>query len=1103
MPNLADYSLADINKFNLLGDFPEDFKTACSSADLELSLVLSEANSNGKAISTEDFNLSERLLTATYKFQLTALMANRTISFKAPGNFGLYGYLESMAVSFSKGEKMKEIGAVRLFVSCIQNSIIFMERDFPEFAKKNDLDDAVKEVIAEKIADAKKYYDHAAGVFETIHSEYAAAVNPFAAYTKPGKLKIDSYSNFEISKYTPDKGCPEDFDDVFAEVFDYYHVNESTLTSVDNVDLLEKLILLSDSTETTHKLVHNLSKIHSSVEAGVSLNFLGFLGRFAANPDGKLLSDVVLYIETLRGRLEPAVKSLIEQPAFHSLPHKWRGYAEWEFENLLAYYKEAEEHFRKGDFSAEKVGPVRTAPFASKLKDYFYSASHYDMTKIAKSNNSRVYDAVYKISSELPNDEFWAKPLKERIDAFEKALILSDASCTKRFSIAFQLYRLMSDEGIIKNDGSVNDFVGTLGLAYSKFYYDSLGTLDNMNRLPSYIIELEEYITGIAYILLRLNFEDTHSVFYANYHGMEPKLGNPPDSYIKRLLVYYNELYAGFVRMQNSFMEQYVFNQNYISDEARAEYAAAFGGQPAALAREAEKKMAALPSYSEYAAYTNYGVKPMTSDEIINYNSMTLWSDEQKAGFISDFVAVANYKGQNFTVSDFENYEKYMLIGNKKDSFAVKKAVEKVIKTLPGFNDSRIGVFGTTVRALYDYCDKYHRNLHTNPEYAREAYELMVKMHAYVLFFKSSGFTGSSADKYYSTLEHMLNNAAANIKDVVTAEKPEPTPAPKPEPKPTPKPAKQPVFYSVEPEESKMLQNISIFKANNIAEDAGIPDGLKAEYVDELKNLAKKDTANAVDLFEKALIIDKKSKKDSRSLFELLGQKLKSEGSITQSNRASGTSFSGTVGKELSELRKKSTSAPSVGSPFRMITSAIGLLICIGFLIFIFTHNSDTVMWLGTGNMKKLFITAGLGFATGLLSGGIGNAIVNLIITLPIFTVGAIVTAVLDFSTLAQDRTILGICTLYFGFVCLVFIADNTPAAIAKAKKARADFAFDMENRILESVDYIDRMLGIIKADREELLRTYDTNSVDNNMGVAALLSYYTELKKAFSNIKY
>ena len=125
MPNLAEYSLADINKFNLLGDFPQDFKTACSSADLELSLVLSEANSNGKAISIEDFNLSERLLTASYKFQLTASMANRTISANAPGNFGLYGYLEEMASHFDKGENLDELGNVALFVKCIQNSIEF------------------------------------------------------------------------------------------------------------------------------------------------------------------------------------------------------------------------------------------------------------------------------------------------------------------------------------------------------------------------------------------------------------------------------------------------------------------------------------------------------------------------------------------------------------------------------------------------------------------------------------------------------------------------------------------------------------------------------------------------------------------------------------------------------------------------------------------------------------------------------------------------------------------------------------------------------------------------------------------------------------------
>lgn len=46
MPNLTDYSLADINKFSLLSDFPEDFKNACSSAELDLSIKFSDVNAD-------------------------------------------------------------------------------------------------------------------------------------------------------------------------------------------------------------------------------------------------------------------------------------------------------------------------------------------------------------------------------------------------------------------------------------------------------------------------------------------------------------------------------------------------------------------------------------------------------------------------------------------------------------------------------------------------------------------------------------------------------------------------------------------------------------------------------------------------------------------------------------------------------------------------------------------------------------------------------------------------------------------------------------------------------------------------------------------------
>ncbi|MBR4879472.1 MAG: hypothetical protein IKU13_06525 [Clostridia bacterium] len=741
MPNLADYSLADINKFNLLGDFPQDFKNACSSADLELSLVFSEANSNGKAISIEDFNLSERLLTATYKFQLTALMANRTISANKPGNFGLYGYLEEMASHFDKGENLDELAKVRLFVGCIQNSIDFMKTEFPHFAMKNKLKDAVSVVVNEAIDDAKKYYDHA------------------------------------------------------IKVFDGFFVK----TTGEDVNTSEA--------------------------------------------------------------------------------------------------------------------------FSSKVLD---SISHYDAFLIAYSDSDSFVQELHA-SFNAHNVLSCDKSVSEKVNAFEKDIIITD-SLEGLFPRSYYFHQLLSAEGFITEDGIIDDYAGYLAERYWELHKHSLDRINSSDELPARIIETERLISCISYILARLKFEDTHRVFLANYAGMKPKLGNPPDSYIKRLLTYYTDFHNDYLAMQNRFMEQYVYSFDHISDKAKAEYAAHFGAQPSAVERVRNEELS-VPSYAE----------------------------------------------------------------------SVK--------------------------------------------------------------------------------------SSSPSKTTTTAEKPKTTVA-STKPKTTEKPVRR-------PEDEKKMRDLLASIAYIMADDASVTDKQRNEYIDNLVSYAA-DTSNAdtsIDLSEKALLIGRKSHYKCDLSIKNLINRLKYKNCITNDNRPSGT-LAGTLGNAYASCTSDSKKSEYVGSSSIYISSAIAIVLCALFIGYIWFVNYENVQWLGTRNMTKLFVCAGVAIISGLLTVNATFILSNLITTGVVITAGAIITSVLDFSTIAQDRTILTVSALIFAFRAFVSMAMNTRGSIEGAKRKNAENAAKLKDNIAGNIQYANAMIESLESVRA------------SNSDASVLIEYYKAIKKAFESIK-
>lgn len=734
MPNLTDYSLADINKFSLLSDFPEDFKNACSSAELDLSIKFSDVNADGRSVSAEDFDLSERLLTATYMFQLTALMANRTITANAPGNFGLYGYLEKMASHFDKGERINEMANVALFVKCIQNALEFMSKNLPAFAEKNDLDETVSAYVSSKIADAKEYYDHA--------------------------------------------------DKVFSEFIS--------------------------------KLPQKDEKEESKAELKRSLND-------------------------------------------------------------------------------------------------FYSLSLYDTSRLVYNEQYDYVNPLFSSAYPPAHDD-----KQDSVYILEKWLILSNL--TYDHTVALDLQKHLDAGGAFDANDNVIKYVGMTGHKYAELKGASERNFRDLTQIKAYIVETDNLIAAIGYIISALKYINAHYVDLHYYKNNQQKLGYISNRYINDLFRYYNKLYADFIDVYNCLVSQYLSDMAPDADSVYFKYKSIIGPEAAKVKAERFKK---------------------------------------------------------------ENAKKSAPV--KKDTAPAKQKTTTVSPAKPK----------------------------TPSEPARTA-----------------------ADE-------------------------------------------------------KKMRDLSASAAYKMADDASVTDKQRNDYIENLCSYASatNHADTAIDLSEKALLIGRKSHYNCNWSIINLVVHLKNKNCITKEHHASG-SFAGTLGSALAQCKKASTELPVIGNSFKMILALISLALCVGFIGYIWLVDPESVMWLGTGNMKKLFIVAGLGIISGMLSGGLAYVIINLVATGVIFTVGAIVTSVLDFSSLAQDRTILTIASLYFGYFACVFIYSNSPSVIKADKAKRTKMINELNSDIKANITYANAMIEALESMKPE------------SANAPVLIEYYTALRKAFESIK-
>ena len=140
--------------------------------------------------------------------------------------------------------------------------------------------------------------------------------------------------------------------------------------------------------------------------------------------------------------------------------------------------------------------------------------------------------------------------------------------------------------------------------------------------------------------------------------------------------------------------------------------------------------------------------------------------------------------------------------------------------------------------------------------------------------------------------------------------------------------------------------------------------------------------------------------------------------------------------------------------------------------------------------MTKLFVCAGVAIISGLLTVNATFILSNLITTGVVFTAGAIITSVLDFSTIAQDRTILTVSALIFAFRAFVSMAMNTRGSIEGAKQKKAEMEAQLKNNIAGNIQYANAMIETLEPMRAK------------NADAAVLIEYYKTVKKAFESIK-
>ncbi|MBR4878523.1 MAG: hypothetical protein IKU13_01665, partial [Clostridia bacterium] len=434
-----------------------------------------------------------------------------SIEISAPGKFGLYGYLEEMAVAFSNNEKMDELSNVYLFIGCISNALGYMKNRLPAYAKAQNLDDAVTEVIASKIADAAKYYDNASKVF----AEFVA----------------------KLPKKEPKE---------------------------------EKV---SDAEQSL-----------------------------------KMLSSLSLY-ETSR-------------------------------------------------FVCDKD-----------------------------------YDYVDSILSQINLNSL--KDDKDAVFTFEKLIILSNINYGERFASA--LCKCLKENNAFDSNGNVSKYVGMTGYKYDELKNASLRTFKDPSQIKDYIIETDDLIASISYMLSTFNYINEHYVFLADYRGMEKKLGNPHDSYIRMLIKYYSKLYADFVNVYNRLLTQYLSDMKQDADGVYNKYKAIVSREAAiakskCFERESAKKAAAKAktTASSVSKPKPPAPKKMSADEEKKLRSLSpsqaykmaddpSVTDKQRNEYIDNLTTYA--VNESYITTSVDLCEKAILIGRKsryKYDTSIKTLVNKL-----------------------------------------------------------------------------------------------------------------------------------------------------------------------------------------------------------------------------------------------------------------------------------------------------------------------------------------------------------------------------------------------------------------------------------------
>ena len=232
------------------------------------------------------------------------------------------------------------------------------------------------------------------------------------------------------------------------------------------------------------------------------------------------------------------------------------------------YYDHADKVFAAFvEKCAEKNVKEEKISDAEKSLKMLTSLSLYETSRLVYNENYDFVDSVlFHIGLHpLEND-------KDAVYSFEKLMILDNIGYVQW--VAFDLHEHLEANGAFDSNGNIKKYIGMTGYKYDELKGASERTFKDLSQIKSYIIEADDLISAIGYILSALKYINEHYVFLANYRGMEEKLGNPPDSYIQMLIKYYSKLYADFVNVYNRLLTQYLSDMKQDADGVYNKYKA-------------------------------------------------------------------------------------------------------------------------------------------------------------------------------------------------------------------------------------------------------------------------------------------------------------------------------------------------------------------------------------------------------------------------------------------------------------------------------------------------------------------------------------------------